>query len=607
MSKPVAERTPLTLAAAIERLSHTDRGFTFLGTESGERHYSFADIRTEVKRRAGLLRQRGVAEGDRVALVIPAPEDFVLSFLAVVFAGAVPVPMYPPLSRGKLDTYLESATKIMLAGNARWLLTSKQVEPILWTTLERASCVRDLLVTDTLFTPEASATPPTLAPRLEDVVFLQFTSGSTSDPKGVRVTHASLFDNTKTLLTAIEADGSHDHGVSWLPLYHDMGLIGFVLGPLMFEVPVTFIPTMRFIKRPTLWLDVLSEKRGTITFAPNFAYALLAKRVAAEHASRWDLSSLKVAGCGAEPIQAETMHRFADHFAPAGFKRQALLPCFGMAEATLAVSFKKLGDSMRVDRIRRDDYEQDKLATPTETEEALSIVSCGAPLPGYRLKIVDASGRELGERQVGELCIAGGCVADGYDQRPEATAAAFKDGWLHSGDLGYLADGELYICGRKKDLIIVNGRNYYPQTLEWAVEAVAGVRKGNVVAFSVPADGSEALVVALESKTESREDLVKQVRRLLTEQFGLSAQDVAVLAPGTLPKTSSGKVQRQRTRSMYMARALGGDGVRTLGTQGKRLQLAQHLVRSYSVKIKRRLSALWSSLNGVSQNSQKEI
>lgn len=589
-----ADQPPITLAAAIDRLSATDRGFTFLGSEKGERAYSFADLRTEIRRRAGLLKERGVLAGEHVAIIVPSPEDFVLGFLSVVYAGAVPVPMYPPLSLGKLEAYLDGACKIMSAGKARWLLTAKQVEPILWATLKRVPSIQDLLVSETLFTEGKSAGLPAAAtPTLSDVVFLQFTSGSTSDPKGVRVTHASLFNNTQTLLRAIEADGTKDHGVSWLPLYHDMGLIGFVLGPIMFSIPITFIPTMRFVKRPLLWLDVMSEKKATITFAPNFAYALVSKRVAPEQASRWDLSQLKVAGCGAEPIQADTMHHFANTFAEAGFAPTSLLPCYGMAEATLAISFKKMRDTVRVDRIRRDEYENDKRATPTETADALNIVSCGPPLPGYSIQIVNDAGKVLAEREVGEVCIRGGLVADGYYERPDATRAAFKDGWLYSGDLGYLANGELYICGRKKDLIIVNGRNYYPQTIEWAVESVASVRKGNVVAFSVPNEGSEALVIALESKSGDHAALTVEVKKLVTEQFALSVQSVVALAPGTLPKTSSGKVQRQKTRQLFLNRQLANVGVRTLGSRAKKLELAQHLVRSYRVKLQRRIAALF--------------
>lgn len=598
--KPISEETPLTLCAAIDRLNATERGFSFLNPDPSdetkkETYYSFADMRTEIRRRAGLLLARGVVPGDHVAVIVPAPEDFVLSFLALVYMGAIPVPMYPPLSLGKLDAYLEGACKVMTAGRARWLLTTKQVEPILWSTLGKVPTVRDLLLCDTMFAPgESAGLPQPATPPMSEVVFLQFTSGSTSDPKGVRVTHASLFNNTKTLLTAIEADGTKDNGVSWLPLYHDMGLIGFVLGPMMYQIPTTFIPTMRFIKRPLLWLDVMHEKKASITFAPNFAFALLSKRVTKEQAARWDLSNLKVAGCGAEPIQAETMHTFAETFAASGFQKTSLLPCYGMAEATLAISFKRMRENVRTDRISKDAYENDKVAVPTETENALTVVSCGTPLPGYQIKIVDDRGTELSERKVGEVCIKGGLVTDGYHLRPDATKQSFKDGWLHSGDLGYMASGELYICGRKKDLIILNGRNYYPQTLEWSIENVDSVRKGNVVAFSVPSEGSEALVVAVESKATDKQALQTKIKQLLGEQFALSVKEVVVLPPGTLPKTSSGKLQRQRTRQLYLNRELNGSEVRTFGSRAKKFELAQHLVRSYRVKWQRKIASLLS-------------
>ena len=587
----VTPQKPITFTQAIDRLNARTRGFTFLPSDSKgrERFFSFADLRAEVRRRAGLLTLQGVRVGDRIAVVLPAPDEFVLTFLAIVYIGAVPVPMYPPLSLGKLDSYLESSVKIMAAAGCQLVITSKQVESILWSVMPQVKTLRDLKSVEVLFAPERVADADAAQVALDDVLFLQFTSGSTADPKGVRVTHRSLFENTNALLTELKLDPQVDIGVSWLPLYHDMGLIGFVLGPLIYENSIVFIPTLRFIKRPLTWLDVLHDKRATITFAPNFAYALLTKRVKREDASRWDLSRIKVAGCGAEPIQAETLRRFVETFAAAGLDSKAMLPCYGMAEATLAMTFKQLGTQIRTDRIDRDVYEKDRRAVPSEREEGMEVVSCGRAFARHEVAVMSASGARLPEREVGEIWFSGPSVAAGYHDRREATEAAFGGGWLRTGDLGYLAEGELYVCGRKKDLIILNGRNYYPQSLEWAVEGVPGVRKGNVVAFSVPCEGSEALVIACEAKSDSLDTVRDGIRRTLAEQFSLTCKEIVLLPPGTLPKTSSGKLQRQKTRTLSVNGELVAGGVRTLGAGAGRVELAQHFMRSLRTKLKHRV------------------
>ena len=587
----VTHQNPITFTEAIDRLSARDRGFTFLPTDASgaERFFSFADLRAEVARRGGLLKLQGVLKGDHVAVVLPSPDEFVLTFLAIAYIGAVPVPMYPPLSLGKLDSYLESSAKIMDAAGCSLLITSKQVESILWSVVPQVKSLHDLKSVENLFSSELVAHAEVAETALDDVLFLQFTSGSTSDPKGVEVTHRSLFENTNALLTELKLDPEVDVGVSWLPLYHDMGLIGFVLGPMIYENSIVFIPTLRFIKRPLTWLDVLHEKRGTITFAPNFAYALLTKRVKPADARRWDLSKIKVAGCGAEPIQADTLRRFVATFAESGLDANAMLPCYGMAEATLAMTFKKLGTAVRTDRVDREIYEKDRRAVHSEREGAMEVVSCGRAFARHEVAIMSASAEALPEREVGEIWFRGPSVAAGYHMNAQATEAAFGGGWLRTGDLGYLAEGELYISGRKKDLIILNGRNYYPQSLEWAVESVPGVRKGNVVAFSVPSAGSEGLVIACEAKADDLEVVREGIRRTLAEQFSLSCKEVVVLPPGTLPKTSSGKLQRQKTRTLSVNGELVASGVRTLGAGAGRVELAQHFIRSLRTKLKHRV------------------
>jgi acyl-CoA synthetase (AMP-forming)/AMP-acid ligase II len=330
-----------------------------------------------------------------------------------------------------------------------------------------------------------------------------------------------------------------------------------------------------------LWLETIHKYKGTLSFAPNFAYALVTKRARAEQIARWDLSLMRVFGCGSEPINPETMRAFVSKFAPAGLKPEALLPCYGMAEATLAIAFVDLDEPLRTDRIDAQRYHQDRKAAPGE---GLEIVNCGRTFPGHELSIQDEDGRLLADRHVGEICFRGPSVAAGYWENPDATRAAgmgAPGGWMRTGDLGYLVDGELYISGRLKDILIVNGRNYYPQRLEWLVDEIPGVRKGSAVVFTRPGSASEEIVVAAETRSDDPAALRATIVSRVSEEFQLAVSDVALVGPGALPKTSSGKLQRRKTRDQYLSGKLGKDGVRTAGSMGSRLMVAKHLAFSW--------------------------
>jgi fatty-acyl-CoA synthase len=373
-----------------------------------------------------------------------------------------------------------------------------------------------------------------------------------------------------------------DVGVSWLPLYHDMGLIGHVLTPIIGRVTSVFIPTLSFIKNATLWLETIHKYKGSLSFAPTFASALVTKRARPDQLARWDLSRMRVFGCGAEPINPEVMRAFADKFAQCGLKPQAITPCYGMAEATLAMSFVDLSEPLKTDSIDEAAYHGEKLAraATAASKGRLDVVSCGRPLHGHELSIQDEAGRILPERTVGEICFKGPSVAAGYWNNPEATRAAGMGeagGWLRTGDLGYLAGGEVFISGRLKDILIVNGRNYYPQRIEWAVEEVPGVRKGSAVVFSRPGKASEEIVVCAESREPDRDALRSAIVAKVNEELQLAVADVKLVPPGALPKTSSGKLQRRKTREQYLDGSLGREGVRTAGEMGQRLLVAKHL------------------------------
>lgn len=549
----------LTLVSALARLRRgPGRGFTFVGRDREERFFAYEALEAEAWRRAAFLKERGLNKGDRAALVIAEPEDFVLSFLGCAVAGVVPVPVYPRASFKNADGYVETLAHVVRTSGARAVLCMQGNRDVVERIGEHGASPEHVLDVEADFRGSASAFE---APTIDetDLCFLQFTSGSTSKPKGVTVTHRNLVANASAFLGPHGLDrNDDDKGVSWLPLFHDMGLIGFVLGTLVKDIPVVLLPTETFARSPGLWLETITKHRGTITYAPNFAYQLVTKRVKDKQLEELDLSSLRVSGCGAEPIRAGTLKEFAQKFAPAGFRSSAFLPSYGMAESTLAITFHPVGTEMQVDVVDADAM-KDGVARPADasTKTPLELVSCGVGFPEHDVRVVDEQGEPLSERRVGQVIARGPSVTEGYFENPAATAEALKDGWLQTGDLGYFAEGNLYICGRIKDLIIIRGANHYPQDLEWSVGDLEGVRRGNVVAFSVMRDGTEELVIAAEANRADAERLRTEIARKIQQEFGLTPSHVAICAVGALPKTSSGKAQRSKTKVLFEAGDLG--------------------------------------------------
>jgi fatty-acyl-CoA synthase len=543
-------RVAPTLVEAVRRLGHdTARGFVFVRPDGAEKLHSFADIAREAERRGAHLLARGLRKGDRLAMVVPEGDEFVLSFLGALFAGVVPVPIYPQLTFKNIEGYHETVAHIARASGAAMVLTTASTKAYVDPVLSRVDTLRSIATVDELAGEAPLRLPGDVAP--DDLAFLQFTSGSTSRPKGVMVTHANLAANsTAFMLDGLRRDDSIDKGVSWLPLFHDMGLIGFVVGPLFTNIPCVFLPTASFVRAPRLWLDKIHEHRGTITYAPNFAYALVAKRLKDRDVEGLDLSCLRIAGCGAEPIQARALNDFAARLAPAGFDARAFVPSYGMAEATLAITFMPLREGVKTDLHAA---EGPRAKAPKE------LVDCGVVFPEHELAIVDEAGHRLADRQVGQIVARGPSMTRGYFQEPELTAETFRalpgDGggpWLFTGDLGYTVGGRLFVCGRLKDIIIVRGRNYYPSDIEWAVNELPGVRRGNAVAFGVDVDGEEQLVVACEGAAADAAAIREATTTCVAEQFGLAVHEVVVTPLATLPRTSSGKPQRRKTRQMYV-------------------------------------------------------
>ena len=523
---------------------------------------------------AGGLRERGVKRGDTVALMLPTGMDFLRTFQGILIAGAVPVPIYPPVRLDRLGEYAQRQSAILADASVRLLVTVQRARPIATLLKPRVPSLDTVTTAEELVELGASVGAP--EGRGGDPAFIQYTSGSTGHPKGVLLTHANLLANIRAIGAGLEVKPT-DVGVSWLPLYHDMGLIGSWLFCMHQGLPIAILSPIAFLARPERWLWTLHQRRGTLSGAPNFAYELCVRKVPEAALEGLDLSSWRCALNGAEPVNPDTLERFARRFAPCGLRREALLPVYGLAENSVALCFPPVGRGPKVDRVAREPFRSEGRAEPAGAEgPALRFVSVGSALPGHEVRLLDEGGVEVPERTVGRLVFRGPSMTSGYYRQPEATAAMTVDGgWLDSGDLAYRADGEVYIAGRKKDLIIKAGRNLVPQEIEDAAATVDGIRKGCVVAIGVdhPTLGTESLVVVAETRETdraARERLAAAVTERVASAVEVPPDDVCLVGPGAVPKTSSGKIRRAATRDLYLEGALG----RPAGiSPGQRLRL----------------------------------
>ena len=520
------------------------------------------------------LKRRGLAPGQTVALMLPTSPDFFFCFAGIWMAGGIPVPMYPPFRADRIEEYAARQEGILRNAEAKFLITFRQVESLARILGPRVPSLIDILDAAELAGSAESAAPPKSERRPtdghlrgksrgEEIAFLQYTSGSTGDPKGVVLTHANLLANIRAIGESVNLLPA-DVAVSWLPLYHDMGLIGAWFVPLCYGVPVYVMSPLAFLTRPERWLRAIHKHRGTISPAPNFAYELCTRKITDADIEGLDLSCWRGALNGAEPVRAETMERFAARFAPAGFRREALMPVYGLAEASLCVSAPAIGTGYKVDRIARKEFEGEGRALPaTGAADAstLDFVSAGSPIPGIEVKILDREGREAGDRIEGRLLFRGASTTQGYYRNPAATKSLVQpDGWLDSGDLAYRAGNELYITGRAKDIIIKGGRNLYPHEIEEVVGRVKGVRTGCVVAFGAPdqRSGTERFIVAAELREAGeRQRVTSDINALVSQVIGMPPDLIELLPPHSIPKTSSGKLRRMETRRLYLAGRLG--------------------------------------------------
>jgi fatty-acyl-CoA synthase len=542
-----------TLPDALAEAARGPAGYIFVASGTETRR-SYAEIYEASRRVAGALRALGLGKGDLVALVVGDAELFLTTLFGASIAGVIPASLYPPATTSDLPRYLAATAGILRSCGARAVVTTAGLQPHFAELRSRCPELSFVVACETLDGTEVGPQPAVSA---DDTAFVQFTSGSTSVPKGVVVTHRNLSANIEAFSgPAGVGSSTSDRAVSWLPMYHDMGLVGMAIGAVYGSLSAVLLTPQAFVKRPVEWLRAISKYRGTVSFAPNFAYDLAVRRVKDTDLTGLDLSCWRVAGCGAEPIHAPTLAAFAEKFRPVGFRETSFLPSYGLAEHVLAATFSPRGRGPQVERLSSDDVTARRVATAAvngANGEHVTVVSCGLPLPGHDIRITDEQGRPLPERAIGEITLAGPSVTPGYYRDEELTARTIRDGWLHTGDVGYVSNGELFVCGRVKDIIIINGRKYHPQDLEWGIDDLAGIRRGRVVAFGTVDRGraDRAVIVVEPTGTVPADELTDAIRRRIVDLYGLLVDDVLVVPRGTVARTTSGKVRRAATKMRY--------------------------------------------------------
>ncbi len=580
---PFVAETPEAARTLLQALDwhvaqHADRPHvTILKDEQRvEATLTYGDLAAGARAVACGLRARGVAVGDRVALMLPTGRDLFVSFFGALYAGAVPVTIYPPFRLTQLEEHMRRQAGILRNAGTRVLIVSRETKA--------AAALLELQV-ETL---DAVATADDLAtgveaelPRVADglaTAFIQYTSGSTGDPKGVVLSHANLLANIRAMGQALEAKSS-DVFVSWLPLYHDMGLIGAWLGSLYHACPLYVMSPTTFLVRPSAWLRAIHRYRATITAAPNFAFEFCVRRIEADALSDLDLGSLRVVANGAEAVSARTLERFAERFRPCGFRPQAMMPVYGLAENAVGLAFPPLNRGPVTDRIERSVFTARGEAKPASPDDpkAIEFVACGQALPGHEVRAVDETGQEVAERREGRLQFRGPSATRGYFNNETRTRELFDGEWLETGDRGYVVAGEIYVTGRIKDIIIRSGRNVYPAEVEEAVGELTGVRKGCVAVFGSTEEVSatENIVVLAETREtepEKRRELERQVLETATELLGMPPERVVLAPPRSIPKTSSGKIRRAAAKELYESNRIGRPS-RALWLQVLRLAL----------------------------------
>jgi len=551
-----------TLVEAIEYASQGERGANFFNAKGDlQESLTWAEACERAKIIGHKLVGLGFKRGDRIALIAETSANFVCFFLGCQYASVLPVPLPLPTSFGGKEGYVSQLQMQMQSCDANGIMAPAFMDEMTTSASEGMPLLFQGTIDDYL---ACESHGEHRLPSPDDLTYLQYSSGSTRFPHGVAVTHRSLLANTH----GMSYHGVHleetDRCVSWLPFYHDMGLVGTLLTSVTCQMSVDFIPTEEFARRPLSWLRVLSRTGGTLTYSPTFGFDICARRAAmrASAMEGLDLSNVRVAGIGAEMIRPDVLRLFADTFTDIGFSKNAFLPSYGLAECTLGVSFGKVGKGIEIDLVEESSLTGDRhlLVNSTADGRMREVVNCGKPLPEYDIDIRNEDDKSLANGSVGRVFLRGISVMREYFNDPETTRAVLSpEGWLDTGDMGYLKDGDIYIVGRAKDLIIVNGKNHWPQDIEWAAEQLSDVKTGDVAAISVPGENAEEvpmiLVQCRTSDTVLRAKLVEDLRKQVQKSTGINAL-IELVSPRALPRTSSGKLSRTKARNQYLSGSL---------------------------------------------------
>lgn len=562
VATPTVNTVPLrhgdfaTLAEALDYAAAGVTGANFYAGGKLVTALPYRTLRKQATELAHRLATLGLPRGSRLAIVAETNADFLRFFFACQYAGLVPVALPSSVNLGGHDAFVHKLNGMLQAADASIAVASDGFLGLLGEAVQglKLAMWGAPAAFDALARDDAALKPLTA----DEIAYLQFTSGSTGTPKAAMIPGHALMANLQGSAGPGLGLRDDDRFVSWLPFYHDMGLVGCLLTVMAAQRSIDYLDTREFAMRPRRWLELMSQSKATIAYSPPFGYDMCARRVRPGDIASYDLSHWRVAGIGAEPIHPEVPARFAEMLAPAGFNANALVPSYGMAEASLAVSFSPVGKGIVVEWIDADELSENLLAVPAVEGTGTGFVRCGGPLPGHELEIWNDAGEHLADLHVGRIMVRGPSVMSGYFRQPEKTASVLADdGWLDTGDIGYVVDGEVVVTGRHKDMIIVNGRNIWPQDIEHIVERQPELRSQDASAFSVPGpSGAEVAVVVVQCNTvdpEAREALVHRIRRELIEELGITCL-IELVPRHTLPRTSSGKLSRSATRRGYLER-----------------------------------------------------
>jgi len=546
-----------TLGEALDYAALGRRGLNFHDARGTlERTYCYSELRDDALANARRFIALGLKPGDRLALIAETGADFAAAFFGAVYAGLWPVPLPLPTSFGGREAYVEQLKVQLESCDPALFLYPAEIAVFGGEAAAQLGLpAREWETLDQIET--ASADLP--EPGTDDIAYLQYSSGSTRFPHGVAVTHRALLDNLRAHGLGLQVADT-DRVISWLPWYHDMGLVGCLLSPVANQLSVDYLKTEDFARRPLAWLDLISRNQGTtLSYSPTFGYDICARRTSSQTraADRFDLSRWRIAGNGADMIRPDVMQTFVDCFAEAGFKASAFCPSYGLAEATLAVSLMPPGEGIRLELVEETELSGAETADRERPRRFRAIVNCGKPVTGMEVEIRGPDGSPLPDRGIGKLFVRGISVMAGYFRDPESTAACLTDdGWLDTGDMGYLSNGYVFIVGRAKDMIIINGRNHWPQDIEWAVEQLPGFKAGDIAAFAITASSGEetpaVLVHCRVSDPGERGRLRDDIRERVRAITGITPV-VELVPPRTLPRTSSGKLSRTKARNLYLS------------------------------------------------------